>query len=104
MSVSGSSILQATEGETITLSFVITRANPPVPPSDIMWEFLFISDTAETVTIDNGTRHTFSARRISLTITNLGPMDSGTYTLTAVNSAGNDTAFIQLSVSGEINC
>lgn len=71
-------------------------------PGDITWEFRFISDGAETVAIGDGARYTFTPDRTTLTITNLGPMDSGTYTLTAVNSAGSDAAFIQLSVSGEI--
>ena len=102
VSVSGSGLLQATKGQTITLSFLIINSNPPVSPSGIMWEFLFISDTAETVVIDDGTRYAFSPDRTSLTIANLGPMDSGTYTLTAINSAGSSATFIQLSVSGEM--
>ena len=102
VSVSGSGLLQATEGQTVTLSFLVINSSPPVSPSDITWEFLFISDTAETVVIDNGTRHTFSPDRTSLTITDLDAMDSGTYTLTAINSAGSGTTFVQLSVSGKI--
>ena len=115
--VNNQSGFTANEGDVLTLSFVITRATPPVETDDIMWfysrNFSSTPYTAEDITNlanrINGSTYMYSDDRLSLTISNIvqarridQPTDEGRYFLVAVNPAGVAFNYIDVVVNGQL--
>ena len=86
----------AIAGRAVTLTFSISGDYPPVSPSNITWEF-----NDNTISVGADTRYTFSANRLSLTTSNVSLTDRGSYSLTANNPAGANSASVILNVNGE---
>ena len=79
----------------VTLMFRILDASPVVLPSNIEWDFNGVALN------DLVSQYSFSADRLSLTISNLTHSDEGLYTLTATNEAGIDSASLFLNIEGK---
>ena len=114
--VNNQSGFTANEGYELTLSFVITRAMPPVETDDIMWfysrNFSSTPYTAENITNlasrITGSTYTYSGDQLSLTVRNIvqarmieEPTDEGRYFLLAVNPAGVAFNYIDVVVNGQ---
>ena len=115
--VNNQSSFTASQGEELILSFVITRATPPVETDDIMWfysrNFSSTPYTAEDITnLANrniGSTYMYSDDQLSLTISNIvqaltidRPTDEGRYFLVAVNPAGVAFNYIDVVVNGQL--
>ena len=85
-----------------TLQFTVSNDRPLVTPSGIRWSFQRSDGTTIELTPDTDTRYTFSSDMLSLTIEAISLEDEGSYTLTATNSGGTNSATIQLDVQGMI--
>ena len=109
----------AVERQTVTISFLVEQAIPPVQPWNLQWLYSsFLNSTSPNGdNITNVTNRTltssfsFSAfvnsTSISLTITNVqlagptgGPTDDGRYFLVATNPAGSSSDYVDLVVEG----
>jgi hypothetical protein len=82
--------------DSVTLSFVIERASPPVDLNDISWTFTDVKGNISFITPTN--RSYFSFDSLNLTLNDLQHSDEGVYTLTAGNPAGVHAASINLSI------
>lgn len=85
-----------------TLTFVINRASPDVPPQNISWAFKYQFNSNSRLINGSDSHNVFSLDRRSLHIVGLSTHDTGTYTLTARNPAGIDSDTIALNVQGTI--
>lgn len=82
--------------QTVTLSFAIQNASPPVSLKHIKWTF-------NNTVINEGSipsRFNFSSDLLSLTVSDLKHSDQGSYTLTAVNEAGTNSSAVFLEIQG----
>ena len=84
----------------VTLAFTISDASPEVQTENIQWTFrdlngnsFDIPSDSLTTTFSNLTG-VFSGERLSLTLSGLNNDFEGTYTMTATNEAGNDSAVV----------
>ena len=108
----------ANEGDTVSLTFVISRATPPVETNNIMWfyspDFSETPSSGMTQDITNmpnrnsGSSFIFSDDLISLTISSIvqahrdgEDTDEGRYFLVASNSAGIDFSYIDLLLNSQ---
>ena len=82
----------STMGSNAVLKVAITKANPIVLNDKKTWQ----KDGTEL----NGTKHSFSSDRLTLTINNVVASDAGNYVFTATNRAGSGTATIMVIVPG----
>ena len=82
--------------QTVTLSFAIQDASPPVSLKNIKWTF------NNTVINEGSTpsRFNFSSDLLSLTVSDLKHSDQGSYTLFAVNEAGTNSSAVFLEIEG----
>ena len=85
-----------------TLTFVINRASPDVPPQDISWSFKDRFGSNSRLINGSDSHYVFSLDWRSLHIVGLSTHDTGTYTLTARNPAGLDSDTISLNVQGTV--
>ena len=94
----------------VTLSFQIAEAIPPVQNSQIQWIFSrtlsLTSSNASNVDITNLTtlnsesQYSFTSDLLSLTISNIVAADKGRYFLTATTIAGFAYSYIDIIVDG----
>ena len=88
--------------KSITLTFTISDASPEVQTENIQWTFrdFNIPSNVLTTTFSN-LMGVFSSDRLSLTLTGLANDFEGTYTMTASNEAGSDSATVELVIESE---
>ena len=82
----------------ITLSFEVTDDIPLVELSSDDWRVVYVDQEGSHTLAEEDVRFTFSDNFTSLTIDPVVLTDEGTYTLTATNEAGTDSASIVLDV------
>ncbi len=86
----------------IDLGFTITRADPEVSLTDIVWTYAPNNMTGKL--INNRTaiypRLNFTEDMRSVTVTVMSLSDAGTFTLTATNEAGSHNASVNLVIHG----
>ena len=87
-------------GTSIILSVFITGFNLPLSSISWAWQGTTLTGSEQRVTITNTTTTTTTVIS-ALMVSALIPGDSGRYTVTATNDAGNDTLEATLSVTGE---
>ena len=109
--------ITANEADSVTLTFMISRADPPVAIEDIMWLYSRnfsetpFSQSQEIITgLSNrisGSTFTFSNDLLNLTISNIvqarmvgEDTDAGRYFLVATNPAGMIYSYYDLVVNG----
>ena len=96
----------------VTLSFQIAEAIPPVHNSQIQWIFSrtlsFTPSNASNVditnlaTLNSKSQYSFMGNLLSLTISNIVAADKGRYFLTATTIAGFAYSYIDIIVDGNI--
>ena len=113
----GQFLITANQGETVTLSFVISRATPAVETPNIMWFYSpnFVSDPISEMVVDItnepnrmiGSSFAFTGDLLSLTVSNIvqalrvgDDTDEGRYFLVATNPAGTNFSYIDIIVNG----
>ena len=113
-------VVNANQGETVMLSFVLSGATPVVNVQSITWFYSsnFVSNpfnrNVENITnVPNRTRvsnYMFTIDRLNLTIRNFvqtlrgcDDTDVGRYFLVAINPAGVAFSYIDLIVNGKLN-
>ena len=94
----------------VTLTFTISDASPEVQTENIQWTFRDLNSSNFSIPTDpiNGSLTTtfsnlmgvFSSDRLSLTLSGLTNDFEGTYTMTATNEAGSDSATVELVIEG----
>ena len=84
-------------GSSVTLRFVVT---PAVDRSGIRWTYED-STVLNSLNTLNGARLSFSSDYYSLTISNVNCNSGGRYRLSASNTAGSDTDYIDLYLVGK---
>ena len=91
----------------VTLTFTISDASPEVQTENIQWTFrdlngnnINIPTNPLTTTFSN-LMGVFSSDRLSLTLSGLTNDFEGTYTMTATNEAGSDSATVELVIEGQ---
>ena len=94
----------------VTLSFTISDASPEVQTDNIQWTFRDLNGSSFTIptNLPNNSLITtfsnvvgiFSSNRLSLTLSGLTNDFEGTYTMTATNEAGSDSAAVELVIEG----
>ena len=89
------------EGNSATLSFSITDADPPVKTENIRWERLTPVNEIIDITDSDSEHFQFAKDRLSLTIVQLTDGQVGLYTLFATNEAGTRFNSIALVLEGE---
>ena len=85
----------------IDLGFKITRADPEVSLTDIVWTYAPNNMTGELINrtaIYSRLNFTEDMRSVTVTVTSLS--DAGTFTLTATNEAGSHNASVNLVIHG----
>ena len=82
----------------ITLSFEVTNDIPLIELSSDDWRVVYVDQQGSHTLAEEDDRFTFSGGFTSLTIDPVVLTDEGTYTLTATNEAGTDSASIVLDV------
>ena len=93
------------QNRSVTLTFTISDASPEVQTENIQWTFRdlngnsFNIPTNLTTTFSN-LMGVFSSDRLSLTLSSLTNDFEGTYTMTATNKAGSDSATVELVIEG----
>ena len=92
----------------VTVAFVILDASPAVKTQNINWSFesvhgmnITIPTDSVTATFSNITGM-FSGNRLNLTLTDLSNNFEGTYTMTATNEAGSNSASVQLFIESQL--
>ena len=93
--------------KSVTLTFAISDASPEVQTENIQWTFrdlngnsFNIPSNVLTTTFSN-LMGVFSSDRLSLTLSGLTNDFEGTYTMTASNEAGSDSATVELVIESE---
>ena len=86
----------------LTLSFTIKNASPPVVYEDIRWDFKNSSGIFKTITSDSNPRYHFSPDLLTLTITDIAISDEGEYKLAVRSAAGIDEETITVDVDGKL--
>ena len=96
----------------VTLSFTISDASPEVQTDNIQWTFRDLNGSSFTIptNLPNNSLITtfsnvvgiFSSNRLSLTLSDLINDFEGTYTMTATNEAGSDSATVELAIEGKV--
>ena len=114
----GSFQVIANEGDAVSLTFMISRATPPVQTNNIMWFYSpdFSQTPCNGMTQDiidmsnriSGSSFTFSNDRFSLAISNIvqarrvgEDTDEGRYFLVATNPAGGGFSYIDLVLNSQ---
>ena len=108
--------ITANEGESVALTFVISRADPPLAMEDIMWFYSRnfsgtpFNQSQEITGLSNrisGSTFTFSNDLLNLTISNIvqarmvgEDTDAGRYFLVVTNPAGMNYSYYDLVVNG----
>ena len=91
----------------VTLTFTISDAFPEVQAENIQWTFRdlngnsFNIPTNSLTTTFSNLMGVFSSDRLSLTLSGLTNDFEGTYTMTATNEAGSDSATVELVIEGQ---
>ena len=92
----------------VTVAFAILDASPAVKTQNINWSFESVHGMNITIPTDSVTatfsNHTgmFSGNRLNLTLTDLSNNFEGTYTMTATNEAGSNSASVQLFIESQL--
>ena len=81
------------------IQFTIKVADPSVQVDNIYWSFMSSSGISNTIT--NSPTTLLSADRLTLTIIKAQLNNTGTYTITVSNLAGNHSESVYLGVLGE---
>ena len=95
------------QGMSVTLTFTISDASPEVRTENIQWTFRdlngnnFNIPTNPLTTTFSNLMGLFSSDRLSLTLSGLTNDFEGTYTMTATNEAGSDSATVELVIEGQ---
>ena len=114
----GSFQVIANEGDAVSLTFMISRATPPVQTNNIMWFYSpdfsqtpYNGMTQDIIDMSNrisGSSFTFSNDRLSLAISNIvqarrvgEDTDEGRYFLVATNPAGGGFSYIDLVLNSQ---
>ena len=90
-----------------TLAFTISDASPEVQTENIQWTFRDLNGNSFDIQFDSlSTTYSnltamFSGDRLSLTLSDLNNVFEGTYTMTATNEAGSDSAVVELVIEGQ---
>ena len=91
----------------VTLAFVILDASPEVLPGNILWIFMdmqgtrFSIPTHSLTTSFSNLTGVFSGDRLNLTLSGLTFDFEGTYSMTATNEAGSNSASVVLLTEGQ---
>ena len=99
----------------VTLTFTISNASPEVQTENIQWTFRDLNGNKFNIPTDPITNNSlnttffhliqyipvFSSNRLSLTLSGLTNDFEGTYTMTATNEAGSDSATVELVIEGQ---
>ena len=91
----------------VTLTFTISDASPEVQTENIQWTFKDLNGSSFNVltnllnTTFSNLVGVFSSDRLSLTLSGLTNDFEGTYTMTATNEAGSDSATVELVLEGQ---
>ena len=99
----------------VTLTFTISDASPEVQTENIQWTFKALNGSSfniPTYPITNNSLYTtfsnvmgvFSSDRLSLILSGLTNDFEGTYTMTATNEAGSDSATVEMVIEGQRHC
>ena len=75
------------EGQSVTLRFIITEADPLVKVENIRWQFSFLGKDVD-ITESESRHYRLSEDRRTLSISQLTTAQGGVYTLFATNEAG----------------
>ena len=97
----------------VTLTFTISDASPEVQTENIQWTFRDLNGNSSNIptNLTNNSLNTtfsnvmgvFSSDRLSLTLSGLTNDFEGTYTMTATNEAGSDSATVELVIEGQVH-
>ena len=87
------------EGTSLTLQFFIDDADPPITLDNIFWSLTSLG-VPEDITNSESQHFVFSEDKLSLTILHLTAAQQGTYTFSAVNSAGVISESIVVELNG----
>ena len=91
----------------VTLTFTILDASPEVQTENIQWTFRYLNGNSFNIptnlltTTFSNLMGVFSSDRLSLTLSGLTNDFEGTYTMTATNEAGSDSATVELVIEGQ---
>ena len=91
----------------VTLAFTISDTSPEVQTENIQWTFRdlngnsFSIPTGSLTTTFSNLMGVFSGDRLSLTLSGLNNDFEGTYTMTATNEAGSDSAIVEMVLEGQ---
>ena len=88
-------------GTSLVIPFSIMDAVPSVKLSDIQWSFTNRFGVATTLEYENVFGVTFSPNRMTLIIARVSVINTGTYTISVSNPAGNSSRSVQLQVLGK---
>ena len=93
----------------VTLTFTISEASPEVQTENIQWTFRDLNGSSFNIPTNLLTANfsnlmgVFSSDRLSLTLSGLTNDFEGTYTMTATNEAGSDSATVELVLEGQVH-
>ena len=97
----------------VTLTFIISNASPEVQAENIQWTFNDLNGSSfniptnltsnSLITTFSNVMGIFSSNRLSLTLSGLTNDFEGTYTMTATNEAGSDSATVELVIEGQVH-
>ena len=91
----------------LTLNFTISDASPEVQTENIKWTFRDLNGNSFNIPTNLLTTTffnlmgVFSSDRLSLTLSGLTNDFEGTYTMTATNEAGSDSATVEMVIEGQ---
>ena len=91
--------VKVVRGSNAVIQFTIKVADPSVQVENISWNFM--SSSGMSSTINNTSMTLLSADRLTLTIVKTQLNDTGAYTITVSNSAGNHSQTVYLDVLGK---
>ena len=89
------------EGQSVTLQFILTQADPLVRVENIRWQFSFLGMDVD-VTQSNNRHYQLSEDRRTLSINQLTSAEEGVYTLFATNEAGTQFNRIRVVIESKI--
>ena len=93
----------------VTLTFTISDASPEVQTENIQWTFRDLNGSSFNIptnlltTTFSNLIGVFSSDRLILTLSGLNTDFEGTYTMTATNKAGSDSASVDLVIHGQLH-
>ena len=93
----GSSSLIAVINQSVTISFVVLNASPPV--NEIQWSFVSSNEQYSLNNVDPE-QYVFSPDSLSLTISIVEFSNEGNYSVTVSNPAGYSSATVNIDVQG----